>query len=63
VIAIDTSAIIAYLSGDSGADMGTVDAALASDTLIAQTCIDHDVPLITRDQDFRHFVSAGLTLL
>jgi predicted nucleic acid-binding protein len=123
VIAIDTSAVIAYLSGDSGADMGTVDAALASrhaclpavvltellsdpkllkhikdlfvelpllepttgfweragllrasviarrhkarlaDALIAQTCIDHNVPLITRDQDFRHFVSAGLTLL
>jgi predicted nucleic acid-binding protein len=123
VIAIDTSALVAYLSGDPGADMGTVDAALASrqaclppvvltellsdpklakhikelfvvlplldptpgfweragllrasiiarrhkarlaDTLIAQTCIDHDVPLITRDQDFRHFVSAGLALL
>lgn len=123
MIAIDTSAFIAYLSGDTGADIGTVDAALAShyaclppvvltellsdpklskpvkalfqelplleptpgfweragqlrasvvarrhkaklaDTLIAQTCIDHGVPLITRDQDFRHFVSAGLTLL
>jgi predicted nucleic acid-binding protein len=123
VIAIDTSAFIAYLSGETGADIGTVDAALAShhaclppvvltellsdpkvsksvkalfqelplleptpgfweragllrasvvarrhkarlaDTLIAQTCIDHGVPLITRDQDFRHFVSAGLTLL
>jgi predicted nucleic acid-binding protein len=123
VIAIDTSAVVAYLSGDPGADMGTVDGALASrqaclppvvltellsdpklqkhirelfvelpllepmpgfweragllrasviarrhkarlaDTLIAQTCIDHDVPLITRDQDFRHFVSAGLALL
>jgi len=29
-------------------------AALA-DTLIAQSCIDHDVQLITRDGDFRHF--------
>jgi predicted nucleic acid-binding protein len=123
VIAIETSALIAYLSGAKGADMETVDLALAShqaclapvvltellsdpklathikelfvelplldptpgfweragllrasviarrhkarlaDTLIAQACIDHDVPLITRDQDFRHFVSAGLTLL
>jgi predicted nucleic acid-binding protein len=34
-----------------------------ADTLIAQVCIDHGVPLITRDEDFRHFVSAGLTLL
>ncbi len=25
------------------------------DALIAQSCIDHDVPLITRDGDFRHF--------
>lgn len=27
-----------------------------ADTLIAQSCIDHQVPLITRDGDFRHFV-------
>jgi predicted nucleic acid-binding protein len=26
-----------------------------ADTLIAQSCIDHDVPLITCDADFRHF--------
>jgi predicted nucleic acid-binding protein len=26
-----------------------------ADTLIAQSCIDHDVPLIARDGDFRHF--------
>jgi predicted nucleic acid-binding protein len=26
-----------------------------ADTPIAQSCIDHDVPLITRDRDFRHF--------
>lgn len=25
------------------------------DCLIAQSCLDHDVPLITRDRDFRHF--------
>jgi len=30
-----------------------------ADTLIAQTCIDHDVRLVTRDQDFRHFVRLG----
>ncbi|MGA0602343.1 PIN domain-containing protein [Caulobacter sp. KR2-114] len=29
-------------------------AALA-DSLIAQCCIDADVPLITRDRDYRHF--------
>jgi predicted nucleic acid-binding protein len=30
-----------------------------ADALIAQTCIDHNVPLITRDVDFRHFVRYG----
>lgn len=34
-----------------------------ADTLIAQSCIDHDVPLITRDRDFRHFAEhCGLKL-
>jgi predicted nucleic acid-binding protein len=33
------------------------------DALIAQSCIDHNVALITRDRDFRHFVEAcGLKL-
>ena len=26
-----------------------------ADALIAQSCLDHDVPLVSRDQDFRHF--------
>jgi predicted nucleic acid-binding protein len=34
-----------------------------ADTLIAQSCLDHDVPLITRDGDFRHFVALGLRVL
>ncbi len=35
-----------------------------ADTLIAQSCVDHNVPLITRDADFRHFQRlAGLKLL
>jgi predicted nucleic acid-binding protein len=34
-----------------------------ADTLIAQSCIDHDVALITRDGDFRHFAEhCGLRL-
>jgi predicted nucleic acid-binding protein len=33
-----------------------------ADCLIAQSCLDHDVPLITRDPDFRHFIGAGLKL-
>lgn len=34
------------------------------DALIAQICIDHAVPLITRDDDFRAFaVAAGLDLV
>ncbi len=35
-----------------------------ADTLIAQSCIDHQVPLITLDTDFKHFVKyCGLVLL
>jgi predicted nucleic acid-binding protein len=30
-----------------------------ADTLIAQSCIDHGVGLITLDKDFRQFVSPG----
>lgn len=33
-----------------------------ADTLIAQSCIDHQIPLITRDSDFRHYVKYGLVL-
>jgi predicted nucleic acid-binding protein len=119
VIAVDSSALIAFLGGASGRDTDLVDQCLANrqaclppvvltemlsdpklprevpgllvqiprlelldgyweragalrakvlrlhrraplaDTLIAQSCIDHDVALITRDLDFRHFVRAG----
>ena len=35
-----------------------------ADTLIAQSCLDHQVPLITRDRDFTAFRDvAGLRLL
>lgn len=35
-----------------------------ADTLIAQSCLDHDVPLVTRDSDFLCFQKlAGLRLL
>ena len=34
-----------------------------ADALIAQSCIDHNVPLIARDKDFRHFAKhCGLVL-
>lgn len=34
------------------------------DALIAQSCLDQGVPLVTRDRDFRHFAqAAGLALL
>ena len=29
------------------------------DALIAQSCIDHKVPLLTTDTDFRHYAKAG----
>lgn len=35
-----------------------------ADALIAQSCIDQSVPLVTRDKDFRHFAGrVGLALL
>lgn len=37
--------------------------AKVADALIAQSCMDHDVALITRDEDFRHFAKyCGLKL-
>ena len=34
-----------------------------ADTLIAQSCIDHEIALVTRDRDFRNFAThAGLNL-
>ena len=123
MIAIDSSSLIAFIQGEPGADVETLDRALASgdvllpplvltevlsdpglpvshhrligslqvmelsagyweraaetrktviasklrarlpDTLIAQSCIDHDVALITRGSDFRHFARhCGLKL-
>lgn len=38
--------------------------ARVADALIAQSCLDRSVPLVTRDKDFRHFArAAGLALL
>lgn len=37
--------------------------AKVADALIAQSCLDHEVPLITHDRDFRHYVEHGLMLL
>lgn len=38
--------------------------ARVADALIAQSCLDAHIPLITRDKDFRHFAaSLGLKLL
>ena len=37
--------------------------ALLADVLITQACLDHEVPLVTRNRDFRHFRAAGLRLL
>ena len=37
--------------------------AKVADALITQSCLDHDVALITRDRDFRHFAKhCGLKL-
>ena len=123
MLCLDTSSLIAYLQGDSGADVGLIDQALVdqvgaispvtvaellsdpdlsstlkqtilelpvlqilegfweragllrakvirsgrrvnlADTLIAQSCLDHQATLVTRDRDFKAFVSvSGLRL-
>jgi len=119
VIALDSSSVIAFLSGDHGVDVAVVESALKlrqgvlppivvtellsdptirvqiklllravpwleirdgyweragdlrrrllrvglkarlADTLIAQSCIDHNVALVTRDRDFRPFAAHG----
>ncbi len=119
MIAADTSSVIAYLAGATGADVATLDVALRDrqvclppvvltellstpnlpkdvalmlrelpllavtdgyweragalrarglaakrrarlgDALIAQSCLDHDVRLITRDRDFQLFAGAA----
>jgi predicted nucleic acid-binding protein len=119
MIALDTSSLVAYWSGDHGWDVEAIDQALSqraaalpppvltemlsdpklapergellarlpvlplvdgywvragrlratvltggrrarlSDALIAQSCLDHDVELITRDADFRIFAQKG----
>jgi predicted nucleic acid-binding protein len=43
--------------------LGAGHKAKLADTLIAQACLDHDVLLVTRDSDFRHFEPAGLRLM
>jgi predicted nucleic acid-binding protein len=124
VIAVDTSTLVAYLAGEAGADVATLDAALAqnqvclppvvvtetlsaprtprglahllgelpslaitdgyweragglrrqilvaglraplADALICQSCLDHGVPLLTRDGDFTRFAEhSGLQLV
>jgi len=50
-----------FMRGDL--EYGVEQATARQYTLIAQSCIDHHVPLITRDGDFRPFARyAGLTL-
>jgi len=39
--------------------LGRKQRARLADTLIAQACLDHDVRLVTRDDDFRHFARLG----
>ena len=34
-----------------------------ADILIAQSCLDHQLPLVTFDRDFRHYTRLGLVLL
>lgn len=78
MLRLDTSSLIAYLqAGYSSRDGGLLGAsgllratilrtgrrAKLADSLIAQSCLDHQATLITRDRDFSVFASlAGLRL-
>lgn len=42
--------------------LGRGQKARLADALIAQSCLDHNVPLVTADRDFRHFTRHGLSL-
>lgn len=42
--------------------IGAGNKAKVADALIAQSCIDHGVRLLTNDRDFRHYVRWGLVL-
>lgn len=57
MVCLDTNCIIAYLAGDSGAGVEFLRKLLArrADTLIAQSCLDHKTPLLTRDKGFLRF--------
>ena len=37
--------------------------ARSMDCLIAQSCMDYEVPLIAADQDYRHFIRIGLKVI
>ncbi len=43
--------------------IGSGHKAKLADTLIAQSCLDSGVALVTRDKDFSHFTDAGLEIL
>jgi predicted nucleic acid-binding protein len=51
VIAIDTTSWIAWRAKV----LSRRYRARLADTLIAQSCVDHGVRLVSRDADFRHF--------
>lgn len=64
MIAIDdTSSLVALLQGDAGARRASALRAgrrvKVADTLIAQSCLDSETALITRDRDFRLFAEVG----
>ena len=62
---VDTEAGYWHRAGTSRAKvLGKQRKARLGDALIAQSCIDRAIPLLTRDRDFRAFVeAAGLDLL
>jgi len=63
MIAVNAGTWIAFLQGDGGQDVKRRKARLG-DALTAQSCIDREIPLLTRDRDFRALAgAAGLNLL
>jgi len=51
--------VLTELLSDPKLDAGIGRRARLGDALIAQACVDHQVPLLTRDRDFRAFAEAA----
>jgi predicted nucleic acid-binding protein len=60
MIAVDTSVLRRYLGGEIDSHTPLL---VIADCLVAQACMDNDVPLLTYDGDFDRFIDLGLKVI